>query len=95
VTGPATIIDAIAAGQRAAMAIDRYLGGKGDLPPDRGIASPGKPAESEDEAAARRRPIRSRSPRKRRGDFEEVIKGYTLRAACAEARRCLRCDLEE
>ncbi|MFO8015166.1 MAG: NADH-quinone oxidoreductase subunit NuoF [Phycisphaerae bacterium] len=95
VTGPATIVEAIAAGQRAAQAIDIFLGGKGDLPPDRGIASPGKPAEPEDEAAARRRPIRSRSPRKRRGDFEEVIKGYTLRAACAEARRCLRCDLEE
>jgi len=94
VTGPATIVEAIAAGQRAAQAIDTFLGGAGELPPDTGFASPGKPAELEDEEAAPRMPIRARSPKKRRRDFEEVIKGYSLQAACAEARRCLRCDLE-
>ena len=94
VTGPATIVEAIAAGQRAAQAIDVFLGGAGELPPDHGFASPGKPAEPEDEDAAPRMPIRTRSPKKRRGDFEEVTKGYSIKAACAEARRCLRCDLE-
>ena len=94
VTGPATIVEAIAAGQRAAQAIDTFLGGAGELPPDHGFASPGKAAEPEDDAAAHRMPIRARSPKKRRSDFEEVIKGYSLQAACAEARRCLRCDLE-
>ncbi len=95
VTGPATIIEAIAAGQRAAMAIDRLLGGKGELPPDHGWAAPGKPEPDESEEASRRRPIRQRSARKRRGNFEEVVKGYSLQAACSEARRCLRCDLEQ
>ena len=95
VTGPATIIDAIAAGQRAALAIDRFLGGKGELPPDHGWAAPGKPEPDESPEAARRRTIRTRSPRKRIGDFDEVTKGYARRAACAEARRCLRCDLEQ
>ncbi len=94
VTGPATIVEAIAAGQRAAQAIDVFLGGEGELPADHGWASPGKPEPDESPDAARRRPIRARSPRKRIGDFEEVVKGYTLRAACDEARRCLRCDLE-
>ncbi|KPK42155.1 MAG: hypothetical protein AMK72_14590 [Planctomycetes bacterium SM23_25] len=94
VTGPATIVDAIAAGQRAAQAIDVFLGGAGELPPDHGFASPGKAAEPEDQAAAHRMPIRARSPKKRRSDFDEVIKGYSRQAACAEARRCLRCDLE-
>jgi len=94
VTGPATIVEAIAAGQRAAQAIDVFLGGEGELPADQGFASPGKPELDESPEAARRRPIRARSPRKRIGDFEEVVKGYTLRAACDEARRCLRCDLE-
>jgi len=94
VTGPATIVEAIAAGQRAAQAIDVFLGGAGELPPDHGFAAPGKPAEPQDEAAAPRMPIRTRSPKKRRGDFEEVTKGYSIKAACAEARRCLRCDLE-
>jgi len=92
VTGPATIIEAIAAGQRAACAIDSLLGGKGELPPDAGFASPSKP--SEDEADVPRRPIRRLPPAKRKGNFDEVLKGYSLQAACAEARRCLRCDLE-
>jgi NADH-quinone oxidoreductase subunit F len=92
-TGPATIVEAVAAGQRAAQAIDVFLGGKGELPPDTPLASPGKPEESE-AAQAGRRPIRARPPAKCRGDFDEVIKGYSLQAACAEARRCLRCDLE-
>jgi NADH-quinone oxidoreductase subunit F len=95
VTGPATIIEAIAAGQRAACAIDVFLGGRGELPPDSGFAPPGKPEPEESSEAARRRPIGQRSARKRRGDFEEVLKGYSLRAARAEARRCLRCDLEQ
>ena len=94
VTGPATIVEAIAAGQRAAQAIDRFLGGKGELPPDRGFASPGKRPEAESEEAARRQPVRALRPARRRGNFEEVLKGYSRRAACAEARRCLRCDLE-
>jgi len=87
-------VEAIAAGQRAAQAIDRFLGGKGELPPDRGFASPGKPEVAESEEVVPRRPIRARPPAKRRGNFEEVLKGYSRRAACAEARRCLRCDLE-
>jgi NADPH-dependent glutamate synthase beta subunit-like oxidoreductase len=95
VTGPATIVEAIAAGQQAAGAIDRFLGGQGDLPPDRGFASPGKLPQDESDEAARRRPVRAIAPRKRRGNFEEVLKGYSRRAACAEARRCLRCDLEQ
>jgi len=90
-TGPATIVEAIAAGQRAAQAIDVFLGGKGELPLDTGFASPGKPSEEE---AAARQPARARPPRRRRGNFDEIVKGYSLQAACTEARRCLRCDLE-
>jgi len=92
VTGPATIVQAIAAGQRAAMAIDVFLGGRGELPPDRGWAPPVKP----DEAAADipRQPIRALSPKRREGNFHEVLRGYSKSAACAEAGRCFRCDLE-
>jgi len=92
-TGPATIVEAVAAGQRAAQAIDVFLGGKGELPQDTGLASPGKPAESAAQSAPRR-PIRAKPPARRRGNFDEVIMGYSVQAACAEARRCLRCDLE-
>jgi len=92
VTGPATIVEAVAAGQRAACAIDRFLGGKGELPPDGGFASRRKPDEAD--AAIPRQRARAISRRRRTEGFEEVTKSYSLRAACAEARRCLRCDLE-
>jgi len=93
VTGPATIIQAIAAGQRAACAIDVFLGGKGELPPDTGLASRRKPDEAD--AAAPRQPVEALPPEQRRGNFREVLKAYTRQAACTEARRCLRCDLEK
>jgi len=48
----------------------------------------------EAQAAAPRQAIRCVPPAKRKGNFEEVLKGYSLQAARAEARRCLRCDLE-
>jgi NADH-quinone oxidoreductase subunit F len=92
VTGPATIIEAVAAGQRAAQAIDLFLGGKGELPPARGFPSRSKPGEQE--AAAPRQSIRGIPPGKRKGNFMEIFKGYSPQAACAEARRCLRCDLD-
>ena len=93
VTGAATLIEAIAAGQRAAQAIDIFLGGTGDLPPDRGFGPRGKPAE--EEADVPRQAIRQVSPAKRRGSFAEVVKGYSAKTARVEARRCLRCDLED
>ncbi|MCL5103468.1 MAG: NADH-quinone oxidoreductase subunit NuoF [Armatimonadetes bacterium] len=93
VTGSSTIIEAVAAGQRAARAIDIYLGGKGELPPDRGFAPSEKPTE--EDAAAPRQAIRTLPPEERIRTFEEVVHDYTAEVACREARRCLRCDLEE
>ena len=92
VTGPATVIEAIAAGQRAAQAIDVFLGGRGELPRDDGFASRSKPEPSEGEE--RRTVVRELDPRERRGSFAEVRKAYTVEEALAEASRCLRCDLE-
>jgi NADPH-dependent glutamate synthase beta subunit-like oxidoreductase len=92
VTGPATIVEAVAAGQRAAAAIDVFLGGKGELPPDTGFAPRSKP--DEDDADAPRQPVRQVPQARRAGSFVEVLKGYSPRAARCEARRCLRCDLE-
>jgi len=92
VTGPWTIIGAIAAGQRAAQAIDVFLGGKGELPTDTGFASRSKPDENKANVA--RQAIRSKKSARQKLDFEEITKGYSAKAACAEAHRCLRCDLE-
>ncbi len=98
VTGPAMVIDAIAAGKKAAQSIDKYLRAQ---PLDR--AEKGKPAEklSAEEIAAlkRRYPTKSRvkmaevAPLKRIKDFSEVEQGYSIRQAQAEARRCLSCGV--
>jgi len=92
VTGPATVVEAIAAGQRVAKSVDIFLGGKGQLPADQGFAPGSKPSESEAEIP--RHPVPSLSVDKRRNSFEEVFNGYSSQTAQAEARRCLRCDLE-
>jgi NADH-quinone oxidoreductase subunit F len=92
VTGPATIIEAIAAGQRAARAIDVFLGGSGELPTDTGFAPRIKPGE--EQGAIPRQYVVHLPPSVRIRSFEEIAQGYSAEAACAEACRCLRCDLE-
>jgi NADH-quinone oxidoreductase subunit F len=92
VTGAASVISAIAAGQRAAVNIDRMLGGKGLLPHDIGIAL----------AATHETPCgtcgrveeKMISLQKRKRGFAEVVLGLDREQATTEAGRCLRCDLE-
>ncbi|MCJ7832620.1 MAG: FAD-dependent oxidoreductase, partial [Actinobacteria bacterium] len=92
VTGPSTIIKAIGAGQRAAIAIDTYLGGEGQLPPERVLADPVLPDESVMKIT--RQPLPLLSPEQLTGAFDEIVQGYSTNTACLEAQRCLRCDLE-
>jgi NADH-quinone oxidoreductase subunit F len=98
VTGPNTVIGAIAAGKQAALMIDRYVKGKlmKVLPK---VALPTvyvPPGElAEEDGAPRPRvhppelPIASRWK-----SFAEVELCISPEAAQAEACRCLRCDLE-
>ena len=92
VTGPSTIIQAIGAGQRAAVAIDRFLGGEGKLPPERVLAVPVIPDGSVMEIG--RQPLPLLSLDHLTGAFDELVQGYSPSTACLEAQRCLRCDLE-
>ena len=92
VTGPSTIIKAIGAGQRAAVAIDTYLGGEGELPPERVLAEPVLPDESVMRITRQALPLLS--PEQLTGAFDEIVQGYSSTTACLEAQRCLRCDLE-
>jgi NADPH-dependent glutamate synthase beta subunit-like oxidoreductase len=94
-TGPATVIEAIAAGKTAATYIDRYLKGLGVEPrPAEPPQKPeGKPPELE-EGEVPRQPQPALPLAERCGNFREVELGYTVEQAMAEARRCLRCDLE-
>jgi NADH-quinone oxidoreductase subunit F len=94
VTGPASVIEAIAHGRQAAISIDRYLGGKGNI--DEVLASPEGEIAPLEEVEEKRRPPAPTLPLKRRlGSFNQVELGYSEKMAVEEAGRCLRCDLEE
>lgn len=92
VTGPASIIEAIGQGRRASAAIDRYLGGNGDLERFAGAqasaaAHPPAPRGSARNAWAGI-PLATRL-----GSFAPVELGYDRQTAIDEAGRCLSCDL--
>jgi len=94
VTGPASVIEAIAAGRQAAISIDKYLGGSGVI--DEVLAPPEEAVGALEEAEEKRRPLMPTLPVKQRtGDFSQVELGYSDEMAIEEAERCLRCDLEE
>jgi NADH-quinone oxidoreductase subunit F len=93
-SGPASVIEAIAAGRQAAISIDKYLGGKGEI--DETLAPPEGEMVPLEEAEEQYRPKMSKVPVEQRlGSFVQVELGYDDKAAIAEAKRCLRCDLEE
>lgn len=94
VTGPSSIIQAIAHGRKASVAIDQFLGGRGII--DRFTEE--KADVEIPEAAPRgtfRAAFRTLSPRKRVSGFEIVEKVYDPATAMQEAQRCLSCDLRE
>ncbi len=97
VTGPSTIIEAIAAGQRAAAAIAKYFKGEQlewdyrSVRPKRQIAELDIPDEEMEKLKRPKMPCQKASKRKK--DFSEVETGYTEDMAVNDAKRCLRCDL--
>jgi len=97
VTGPNTVIDAIAAGKRVARVIDRYLRGEPLAEPAEAklptvFLEPASVGEEELENAARAIPP-ALPVKGRRKNFDEVERSLSEEQARAEARRCLRCDL--
>ena len=96
VSGPATVIEAVAQGQKAAIAIDVWLTtGKVErivCPPKRHDIP--QYVNLEEYAHARRSRARALPPEWRSGGFVEVETGYDEHTAREEAKRCLRCDLE-
>ncbi|MFH0727856.1 MAG: FAD-dependent oxidoreductase [Pseudomonadota bacterium] len=97
VTGPATVVEAIGGGKRAAEAIDRYLSGipQPKMPPvpvRRGrIACVEIPASTK--MALKRPDMPLLGVDRRRTTFQQVELGYTENMVREEARRCLRCDI--
>jgi len=92
-TGPATVVEAIGAGKKAAAAIDAYLGGDGDVVPKLDIAR--KLSAPVVEEKMKRSHGKTASMVSRLNSFAEVELGYDARTAQREASRCLRCDVKE
>jgi NADPH-dependent glutamate synthase beta subunit-like oxidoreductase/ferredoxin len=97
VTGPATVIEAIGGGKRAAEAIDRYLSGipQPKMPPvpvrrDR-VECLEVPASTKMILKAPQMPLLNID--RRRVTFQQVELGYSENMVREEARRCLRCDI--
>ncbi len=95
VSGPASVVEAIAAGRRGAISIDRYLGGNGAIDEILLETETPNPWLGRDEGFADKR--RASMPclpvEQRLTDFTEVELGFDEAAAVEEAKRCLRCEL--
>ncbi len=97
VSGPASVIEAVAAGKRAAESIQRALEGK-DLLVDRfeesirPVPEELLPSIKKIEKQARCEPSELPAAQ-RKTNFNEVEQGLTEEAALAEAERCLNCAL--
>ncbi len=88
VSGPATVIRAVAAGKVAAANIDAYLGYDHKIRTD--VQVP--PAHFTSTPACGRVNLRNREMASCKGDFSLVKEGMTPEEALQESSRCLRCD---
>ena len=97
VTGPATVIEAIGGGKRAAESIDRFLAGipQPEMPPvptRRGRIDYLEVAASS-KMTIKRPEMLLLNIYRRRTTFQQVELGYPEDKVRDEARRCLRCDI--
>jgi formate dehydrogenase major subunit len=97
VTGAATVVEAVAAGRKAAYAIDRYLAtGKAEAEPTPFISQKGvfkkvtaEELKSQERIPHRHMPLLSAADRK--ASFAEVELGYGPDDVSKESARCLEC----
>jgi NADPH-dependent glutamate synthase beta subunit-like oxidoreductase len=99
VTGPSTVVEAMAQGFKAAISIDKYL--KGESLHEGRIVKPLRRADVPKEEGEEERQVQPRASMKtiemdhRVRTFEEVNLGFDEETTIREAQRCLRCDLEK
>jgi NADH-quinone oxidoreductase subunit F len=98
VTGPGFVVEAIAAGRRGAIAIDKYLKGDASRVEIYDLRTEvAREVTKEEEETWEEQP-RVKMPRlpvaERKGSFTEIEQGFSEEQARQEAKRCLRCDLE-
>ncbi len=94
VTGTSSVIQAIASGRKAAVVIDRFLGGDGRI--EEKFAPVSEPQRyfgpAEDFAAMTRKEETCVLPEKRLLSFCKVVNDMDEETAEYESNRCLRCD---
>jgi len=97
VTGAATVVEAVAAGRKAAYAMHQYLSTGRARPEPTGFLSRrslfGKPTVEDIQAVERvpQRHMPLLAPEERKGTFAEVELGYGLEDVNKESARCLEC----
>jgi pyruvate/2-oxoglutarate dehydrogenase complex dihydrolipoamide dehydrogenase (E3) component len=98
VRGPATAVEAVGDGKKAAMSIDEFLGGDGK-PMNAYRDALINMVVTYNEAEYQKERARVAMPHlpvgKRNKNFTEVVLGYQANAAVEEAKRCLHCYLRE
>ena len=95
VTRQSSFIEAVAAGRKAAISIDRYLGGSGDIsevlaPVIEGVPRIGR---IDNFAQRHRQEMPTAKPAKQIGNFAQVELGFSDELGNEEAKRCMGCDL--
>ena len=89
-----SIVESIADGRKAAVSIDKYLGGNGNIDKERDLSKP-NPYFGRDEKFCQYK--RAQMPElelaKRQHNFNAVELDYAKETAQAEAMRCLQCDV--
>jgi NADH-quinone oxidoreductase subunit F len=96
VTGPATVVNAVAQGNEVARAVDHYLR-TGQV--EKLVTAPGYQVveqrfDVQQYVQATRPPVPMLPLAGRRGSFAEVEQSWDERTVQEECKRCLRCDLE-
>jgi NADH-quinone oxidoreductase subunit F len=91
-SGPASVVEAVGAGERAAVGIDEYLTGENHAfwREHREVRTAFDP--DADPVMTPRGEAEMLAAAKRRGNFDEVETAWSKDVAIAQARRCLRCD---
>ncbi|MCK5584307.1 MAG: FAD-dependent oxidoreductase, partial [Elusimicrobiales bacterium] len=95
VTGPASVIKAVSAGRKAAVSMDKYLGGKGDIAQNLAVVEEEDVCIGRDENFADRKREHPAllNAKERTKDFSQVEFCFEEKAVVSEAERCLKCQL--
>ena len=100
-SGPATVVEAIATGRRAAISINQYLNGQQIVPSEKpynctkGELDDIDTNEYADVQRIPRTEMPALGPEVRKGNFAEIELGFTEEVAKVEAGRCLACGCQD